>query len=305
MLIVSGVLLVAGCSENTSVKKLVDLQVEEKQNIIAISGQFNTLLRQKATINFIKTCMQQSDKATFMMDYLSQNFNNEQKGIAKDIIGHFFNTTNKDLRAKTAEDGYFTLSPTVNQLTKKLTRDMKNVMVASFNEGQSTDHMINSLKSVIMTFKSEVQGNTLLTLDETIALIAFAELQNNSIGEIVSMANGLNSNSAGRTQGWRLSSIISVVLTAVVASVVVVAIVVASGGIALVIGGAIAASVPGWFATAVAVGAIVGGIYGGVIGYDMSVNKNSYFTDFDPENVGGAFLDWEHCTTNPGHWACI
>ena len=112
-----------------------------------MSGQFNTLLRQKATLNFIKTGMQQTDKASFMMDYLWPTFNSEQKEMAKDIIGHLFNNKpGESLRAKT-EDNFFALSPIVNEMTKKLTDDIKNTMVTSLNAAQSIDQLTNNLKS--------------------------------------------------------------------------------------------------------------------------------------------------------------
>jgi hypothetical protein len=300
ILIASGILLFTSCEKNPSVKKLVDLQPEEKQTVLTMSGQFNSLLRQKATLNFIKTGMQQIDKTSFMMDYLSPSFNSEQKEMANDIIGHLFdNKTGESLRGKTEND-FFTLSPIVNELTKKLTDDIKNVMVNSLNAAQSTDQLTNNLKSVISNFKEEVQGNSSLTFDESRALVAFADFENNSITDIVSMANSLNTNSGGRTQGW-FSDLISVVVTAVVAAVVVVAVVATAGAAAIGLGVAAGS----WFGTAVAVGAIVGGVYGGAVGYHMAVNQNSYFTDFDPENIGGGFLDWEHCSSNSGHWACI
>ena len=300
ILIASGILLFTSCGENPSVKILVDLQPEEKQAVLTMSGQFNTMLRQKATSNFIKTGMQQTDKASFMMDYLSPSFNSEQKEMANDIIGHLLNNkTGESLREKT-EDNFFTLSSVVNELTKKLTVNIKNVMVTSLNEVQSTDQLTNNLKSVIANFKAEVQGNSSLTFDESRALVAFSEFQNNSIGDIVSMASILNESSGGRTQGW-FSNLIQVVVTAVVAAVVVVAVVATAGAVAIGLGVAAGS----WFGTAVAVGAIVGGIYGGAVGYHMAANNNSYFTDFNPSNIAGGFLDWEHCTSNRGHWACL
>jgi hypothetical protein len=296
ILIASGILFFTSCGESPSVKKSVDLQPEEKQAVLTMSGQFNTLLRQKATLAFIKTAMLQTDKASFMMDYLSPSFNNEQNKIAKDIIGHLFNNKRSESLREKTDDDFFSLSPTVSELTKKLTNDMKGAMVTSLNDGQSTDQLTNSLKSVITNFKEVVKGNSSLTFDESRALVAFAEFENSSIADIIGMANSLNTNSGGRTQGW-FSDLISVVVTAVVAAVVVVAVVVTAGAAAGVLGAA-------WFGTAVAVGAIAGGVYGGVVGYDLR-SRGYYFDDFDPTNIGGGFLDWDRCTNNPGHWACI
>lgn len=291
-----GILLFTSCGENSSVKKLADLQPEEKQAVLTMSGQFNALLQQKSTLNFIKTSMQQTDRASFMMDYLSPSFNSDQKEMAKDIIGHLFVDKTSETFRKATGDNFFTLSPTVGGLTKKLTADIENVMTVSLNEGQSTDQLTINLKSVIANFKAEVQESSSLTFDESRALVAFAEFEDNSIGDIVSMASLLNESSGGRTQGW-FSKLIQAVVTAVVAAVVVVAVVVTAGVAAGVVGAA-------WFGTAVAVGAIAGGVYGGAVGYDLS-SRGYYFTDFDPTNLGGGFLDWERCTSNPGHWACI
>jgi hypothetical protein len=179
ILIASGILLFTSCGESPSVKKLVDLQPEEKQAVLTMSGQFNTLLRQKTTLGFIKTAMLQTDKASFMIDYLSPSFNSEQNKMAKVIIGHLFkDKANVDLRAKT-DDDFFTLSPTVEHLTKQLTGNMKDVMLVSHSEGLSTDQLTAKLKSVIGNFKAEAQENASLTFDESRALIAFAEFQSN------------------------------------------------------------------------------------------------------------------------------
>ncbi len=181
---------------------------------------------------------------------------------------------------------------------------MKNRIVQAFNDGISIDQLTTNLKSVISNFKTEVQENSSLTFDESRALIGFSEFQSESIAEIVNMTNALNSNTGGRTQGW-LADLVSVVLTAAVSAAVVITVIVITGGVALAIGGVIAASVPAWFGTALAVGAIVGTVYGGIVGYDMSANQNSYWTEFNPENIRGGFLDWEHCTLNQTHWACL
>jgi hypothetical protein len=291
-----GILLFTSCEENLTLKEQVYLQPEEKQVVLAMSGQFNTLLQQRATLNFIKTGMQQADKATFMMNYLSPSFNNEQREMAKDIVGHLFDTNTSQAFRKRTEENYFTLSPTVGSLTKELTTNMENVMIVSHNEGQTTDQLTINLKSVIADFKIKVHENSALTFDESRALVAFAEFEDNSIGDIVSMASLLNESSGGRTQGW-FSNLIQAVVTAVVAAVVVVAVVVTAGVAAGVVGAA-------WFGTAVAVGAIAGGVYGAAVGYDLA-SRGYYFNDFDPTNLGGGFLDWERCTGNPGHWACI
>jgi hypothetical protein len=297
ILIVAGILLTVGCSETTSVKKLVDLQIEEKQAVIAMSDRFNTLLRQKTTLNFIKTCMKQSDKTSFMMDYLSPSFNSEQKEMAMKVIGHLFaDKPHQDLRAQTGEDDFFAVSPTVTRLTKKLTSDIKNAMLGTANEGQSTDQLTAGVKSVIMDFKAEVQENNSLTLDESRILIAFTEFENNSIGETVNMANALNSNSGGRTQGW-FDDLVQIVVTAVVAAVVVVAVIATVG----VVAGVTAAV---WFGTAVEVGLYVGAAYGAIIGYSQAVDHNMYWTDFNVFNVGGAFLNWDSCSNDPGNWQC-
>jgi hypothetical protein len=182
-------------------------------------------------------------------------------------------------------------------MTKKLTDDIRNIMVNSLNVGESTDELTSNLKSVIENFKREVQENSSLTFNESRALVAFTEFINNSIADIIIIANSLNTNSGGRIQGW-FSRLISVVVTAVVSAVVVVCAVV-TAGVALGVVGAT------WFGTAVAVGAIVGAVYGGAVGYDMAVTHNSYFTDFNLGNIRGGFLNWEHCSSNPGHWACI
>lgn len=71
ILILLSVMLAMSCSENSPQKTVISLQPEEKQAVLAMSDQFNTLLRQKTTLDFIKTGMQQKDKASFMLDYLS------------------------------------------------------------------------------------------------------------------------------------------------------------------------------------------------------------------------------------------
>ncbi len=104
-MIAVGTLLATGCSDSPSIKKVIDLQTEEKQIVITMSKNFNSLLKQKATINFIKTCMKQADKASFMMDYLSLHFNDEQKEMARNIVEHLFEN-NQKLSAKTSEDNF-------------------------------------------------------------------------------------------------------------------------------------------------------------------------------------------------------
>jgi hypothetical protein len=304
ILIASGIMLFTSCGESPSVKKLVDLRPEEKQAVIAISVKFNTLLRQKATLNFLKTAMLQSDKASFMMDYLSPSFNSEQKEMALKIVSHLFPKPSQDLKSRTAEDNFFNVSPPVAQLTKKLTDELKNVMVKAHNDALTTDQLTASLNSVIVNFKTEVQENTSLAFDESGALMAFAEFENNSIGELVNMASALNTNSGGRTQGW-FDDLVSIVVTAVVAAVVVVAVVVTLGAAAIAVSAAAAASASAWFATAVELGAILGGAYGAIIGYSQAVDHNMYWYDFNISNIGGAFLDWDHCYNDPGNWQCI
>jgi hypothetical protein len=49
--------------------------------------------------------MQQVDKPSFMMNYLSPSFSSEQREMAKYIIGHLFNNRKIEfLRAKTYDD---------------------------------------------------------------------------------------------------------------------------------------------------------------------------------------------------------
>ncbi|MBY0436189.1 MAG: hypothetical protein K2U26_19010 [Cyclobacteriaceae bacterium] len=292
--------LSSSCEEGTSVKKLVSLQPEEKQVVIAMSNQLNTLIRKKATLDFIRAKLGQVDKGSFM-DYLSPVFNEEQKKIAGVIVTNLFDQkSSKDFRSKTEDAGFFSLSTSAKEFTMKLTDDIKNVMINSLKEGKTLDQLAIVLKSVITDFKMGVQTNTSLTFDEVRAMMAFAEFQNNSIPEILNMADSLSSNNGGRTQGW-FNDLIQIAVTAIVAAAVV-AVVAITGGAAAIALGATAGS---WFGTVVGVGAIVGGIYGGIVGYDLAVNQNSYFTNLDPGNVGGGFLDWEHCTSNPGHWACL
>ncbi|MCX8491410.1 MAG: hypothetical protein ORN54_10110 [Cyclobacteriaceae bacterium] len=296
ILIASGILLFTSCGESPSVKKSVDLQPEEKQTVLAMSGEFNTLLQQKATIDFVKSFMQQSDKASFMFNYLSANFNTNQKQVATTIIEHLFEQNNASLRLK--ESDFFTLSPAVAEMSKKLSDGLKNKMIET--KDLPTDQMSSALKLVISDFKTAVENNSTLTFDEARGLIAFAEFESNSIADIVNMSSGLNSSIGGRSQGW-FSNLIQAVVTAVVAAVVVVAVVATAGTAAIGLGVVAAGS---WFGTAVAVGAIVGGAYGGIVGYD-NASRGRYFTDFNAENVGGGFLDWENCSSNPGAWACI
>jgi hypothetical protein len=230
-----------------------------------------------------------------MFNHLSANFNEDQKKVATTIIENLFQP--KDASSRLEGNDFFSISPTVSEMAKKLSQDLKNKMIE--NKDLPINQISSALKSLILDFKTSVEGNGALTFDEARCLIAFAEFESNSIADIVKMSGGLNSNTGGRTQGW-FSNFVQAVVTAVVAAVVVAA-VVATGGAAAIGLGVAAGS---WFGTAVAVGAIVGGVYGGIVGWDQS-SRGRYFTDFNPNNIGGGFLDWETCYSNPGHWACL
>jgi hypothetical protein len=101
VLIVFGILLATSCGENSRVKPTIDLTYEEKQDLVAMSDQFNVHLQQKATFNFAKTAMQQQDKASFMLDYMMPILKGDQQQleVAKKIIGNLFsNQPNNALR---------------------------------------------------------------------------------------------------------------------------------------------------------------------------------------------------------------
>ena len=283
-------MLAMSCSENSPQKTVISLQPEEKQAVLAMSDQFNTLLRQKTTLDFIKTGMQQKDKASFMLDYLSPTLKGDELDLAAKIIGKLFqNQPNHAVRAEGEEVNSFTLSPTVAKLTEKLTVDLKNVETSSDHGDKSTGELASDLKTVITGFKKEVHENTSLTFDEARALMAFAEFENNTISETVNLATALHLNNGGRTQCF-FSNLLSVVIAVVVAAVVVVSAAATGGLMAVIAGATINAATWG---TIIGVSAAVGGLYGGIVGYDLAYNQHATIIDFNWENVGGAFLDWQ------------
>lgn len=299
-LILFSILVVTSCGENVTKKDNLKLTDEEMQGLVSSSNQFNAMLRQSTTINFVKTCMQQSDKASYMFQYLAPSLKSDQKELANKLIGLLFSNT--EAARSNGESNSFVISDAVTGLTRNLTNKLKNAIVVYRNESQSTEKLTSNLKSVIVEFKAEVQANASLTFDEARALFAAAEFQNNSISEIVNLAMSFNSsNSGGRTEGW-FSSLVSIVVAAVVAAVVVTAVVATGGAIAVGLGAAIQATTWG---TMIGVSAAVGGLYGGIVAYDQTVTKNNYIVDFNPFNPGGAFLDWEPCYLNPGAGGCI
>ncbi|UXE66459.1 MAG: hypothetical protein KA713_18725 [Chryseotalea sp. WA131a] len=293
VLIVFGILLATSCGENSRVKPTIDLTYEEKQDLVAMSDQFNVHLQQKATFNFAKTAMQQQDKASFMLDYMMPILKGDQQQleVAKKIIGNLFsNQPNNALRTE-IEDDFFKPSPAVAQLTENLTADLTNVQTNSDHGEQSTKELVSDLKSVITDFKRDVQNNTSLTFDEARALLAFAEFENNSITETVNLANALHADSSsGRTQCF-FSNLLAVVITAVVAAVVVVSAVATGGAMALAFGATISAAKWG---TIIGVSAIVGGAYGAGVGYYQAYTQGGSIIKLDFENPLGGFLEWQY-----------
>jgi len=278
ILILLSVMLAMSCSENSPQKTVISLQPEEKQAVLAMSDQFNTLLRQKTTLDFIKTGMQQKDKASFMLDYLSPTLKGDELDLAAKIIGKLFqNQPNHAVRAEGEEVNSFTLSPTVAKLTEKLTVDLKNVETSSDHGDKSTGELASDLKTVITGFKKEVHENTSLTFDEARALMAFAEFENNTISETVNLATALHLNNGGRTQCF-FSNLLSVVIAVMVAAVVVVS-AAATGGLMAVIAGA-TINAAAW-GTIIGVSAAVGGLYGGIVGYDLAYNQHATIIDFN------------------------
>ncbi len=288
-----GILLATSCSENSRVNPTIDLTYEEKQALVAMSSQFNTLLQQKAAFNFAKTAMQQQDKASFMLDSMMPILKGDQQQleVAKKIIGNLSpNQPNNALRTE-IENDFFKPSPAVAQLTENLTADLTNVQTNSDHGEQSTKELVSDLKSVITDFKRDVQNNTSLTFDEARALLAFAEFENNSITETVNLANALHADSSsGRTQCF-FSNLLAVVITAVVAAVVVVA-AVATGGAMIALIAPATATAWSW-GTIIGVSAIVGGAYGAVVGYDLAYNQGGTIIDFNWEKPDQGFLDWQ------------
>jgi len=278
ILILLSVMLAMSCSENSPQKTVISLQPEEKQAVLAMSDQFNTLLRQKTTLDFIKTGMQQKDKASFMLDYLSPTLKGDELDLAAKIIGKLFqNQPNHAVRAEGEEVNSFTLSPTVAKLTEKLTVDLKNVETSSDHGDKSTGELASDLKTVITGFKKEVHENTSLTFDEARALMAFAEFENNTISETVNLATALHLNNGGRTQCF-FSNLLSVVIAVVVAAVVVVSAAATGGLMAVIAGATINAATWG---TIIGVSAAVGGLYGGIVGYDLAYNQHATIIDFN------------------------
>ena len=278
ILILLSVMLAMSCSENSPQKTVISLQPEEKQAVLAMSDQFNTLLRQKTTLDFIKTGMQQKDKASFMLDYLSPTLKGDELDLAAKIIGKLFqNQPNHAVRAEGEEVNSFTLSPTVAKLTEKLTVDLKNVETSSDHGDKSTGELASDLKTVITGFKKEVHENTSLTFDEARALMAFAEFENNTISETVNLATALHLNNGGRTQCF-FSNLLSVVIAVMVAAVVVVSAAATGGLMAVIAGATINAATWG---TIIGVSAAVGGLYGGIVGYDLAYNQHATIIDFN------------------------
>jgi len=278
ILILLSVMLAMSCSENSPQKTVISLQPEEKQAVLAMSDQFNTLLRQKTTLDFLKIGMQQKDKASFMLDYLSPTLKGDELDLAAKIIGKLFqNQPNHAVRAEGEEVNSFTLSPTVAKLTEKLTVDLKNVETSSDHGDKSTGELASDLKTVITGFKKEVHENTSLTFDEARALMAFAEFENNTISETVNLATALHLNNGGRTQCF-FSNLLSVVIAVMVAAVVVVSAAATGGLMAVIAGATINAATWG---TIIGVSAAVGGLYGGIVGYDLAYNQHATIIDFN------------------------
>lgn len=125
-LIVCSLILATSCGESSKVKPVIDLQYEEKQDLIAMSNQFNMLLQQKTALNFAKTAMLQQDKASFMLDYIMPMLKGQQQlELAEEIIDNLFrNQPNNALRTKT-EDDFFKPSPAVARLAENLTDNLK------------------------------------------------------------------------------------------------------------------------------------------------------------------------------------
>lgn len=292
-LVVVGLVFTASCCDNNHEKTIVKLLPEEKQGVISMSDQFNTLLQQKVTFNFVTTAMKQHDKTTFMLDYLSPTLkSNQQQEVAKKIIDNLFrNKPNVAFRDQTEEGNPFAPSPAVAQLAENLTVELQNVQTNSDHGEQSTNELVSDLKSVITGFKRQVESNTSLTFDEARALLAFAEFENNSITETVNLANALHADSSsGRTQCF-LSNLLAVVITAVVSAVVVVA-AVATGGAMIALIAPTTATAWSW-GTIIGVSAIVGGAYGAVVGYDLAYNQGGTIIDFNWEKPDQGFLDWQ------------
>lgn len=281
------------------------LSSEDLEGVLATSEKFNTYLRQKSTIDFIKKNIELREKIQTIGSGLAPFLTNVQMEAAESIIARLVNNdtdNNSNQRSDSSNDD-FALSSTCNQLTERLADDIKQAMISALEKGASLVQISNDLERVISNFKTEVGNNSSLTLEESRALLAVAEFQKNSIPEIVNMAASLGGTNSegGRTQGW-FSKLVSVVVAVVVATVVVAAVAATGGAMVAALGVAIQASTWG---TIIGVGAAVGAAYGGVVGYDMAFNRNSYISDFDPFNIGGGFLDWESCSGNPGHWGCL
>lgn len=292
------------CDTQNELKNGMYLSSEDLEGVLATSEKFNTYLRQKSTIDFIKKNIELREKIQTIGSGLAPFLTNVQMEAAESIIARLVNNdtdNNSNQRSDSSNDD-FALSSTCSQLTERLADDIKQSMISALEKGASLVQISNDLERVISNFKSEVGNNPSLTLEESRALLAVAEFQKNSIPEIVNMAASLNTNNeGGRTQGW-FSKLVSVVVAVVVATVVVAAAAATGGAMAVALGATI--SQAGW-GIIIGVGAAVGAAYGGVVGYDMAFNRNSYISDFDPFNVGGGFLDWESCSVNPGHWGCL
>ncbi|MCU0418903.1 MAG: hypothetical protein MUC38_04530 [Cyclobacteriaceae bacterium] len=284
------------CSDET----FVELKDEESisLHLLRNSEAFNGLLRRSETNMFLRTYVGHDDKKRYLLEYLSPILDEQGKKIASDISEEILQIGTKlSGNQRTHENG---ISVAVSGLTERLKSDMENGLQISSDFSEGPDEVIARMKGVIQEFRTRVTNEPTLTQEEQMALISFADFEDHSMVDLVYATYDLESQSAGKGKRW-FKKLVSAFVTAVVAAVVVVAVVVTGGAAAVAAGAYISAAAWG---TMIAVGAIVGGVYGGAVGYDLA-SRGYYFTDFNPSNIGGGFLEWEQCLTNPGHWACI
>ncbi|MFO0378565.1 MAG: hypothetical protein ACK50M_09020 [Cyclobacteriaceae bacterium] len=273
-------------------------RVDDLNTMDDLAVGFNRLLSQKAIHDFIKEGLRQKDVQTVFLSLVEPAISRDQMALANDISNNLFKSQKSDSKNKETE--YFAISSAVSEMSNSLTSRMETELSISANLSESPDQVTARLQSIINEFRSNVLSNNSLTFDESRALISFADFETASIHELVNLVYSIDSSSGGRAKGW-FRNLLSAIVTAVVAAVVVVTVVVTGGAAAVAAGAYISAATWG---TMIAAGAIVGGVYGAAVGYDLA-SRGYYFTDFDPGNVGQGFLEWEQCTGNPGHWACI
>ena len=248
--------------------------------------------------NFVKGFANRKDKKAAVTTVVLPQFNGNDARAAEVVITHLLgDRTEVAQRVEDAGD-FFALSPAVTKLSQNLIGDLQAKIGNARDLRQTTNQLVMGLQASLLKFKSAVQHNQQLSKGEQKALLALVELQTHTIGATVDFANGLGTTVNGR--GF-FSKLISVVVTVVVAAVVVAAAVV--GGVAVIAaaGYAMSATTVG---TAVAAGAVAGGVYGAAVGYDQAFTHDNYFTDFNPGNVRGGFLNWDQCGNNPSTWAC-